>query len=110
MKQELGSPDAPGSDLGRLLREARPEPELPPGFQAAVWRRVERAEEAQVDSAVVSPGNWWRWLVPQPRLMLALASIVLLVGATLGMRQGTQDAHLAAKARYVAAVSPVQFH
>jgi hypothetical protein len=87
--------------LRALLRESRPAPDLPPGFQHAVWRRIERAETPTADwlDAVAA------WFL-RPRLALATAAAMLLLGLSLGIAQGANRANDLAKARYMDSVSP----
>jgi len=90
----------PGDEpLGRLLRSARPEAELPPGFQSGVWRRIERGE--------VAPAGILEWLAGwflTPRVAMAGLAAILLVaggaGAVRGMRMGERES----RERYVASV------
>ena len=95
--------------LSGLLRESRPEPSLPPGFQQVVWRRIERGEAAQ------DAPNWafierLTEALLRPRFALTSLSIVLTVGMVAGVWQGQDDARGIARARYVAAVAPGQVH
>jgi hypothetical protein len=92
--------------LGALLRASRTAPALPPRFQEDVWRRIEEA-----DAPVKSTGGiaWLDALVAlvlRPRLALATAAVLMVAGALLGVRDGSQMAHQAAQARYLAAVAP----
>jgi hypothetical protein len=91
--------------LGTLLRAARPMPELPPGFAAAVWRRLERAELPD-EPAVNGLDRVVAWLL-RPRLALAGAIALACLGASLGAHEGVVLSKQAAQARYVAAVSPL---
>jgi len=96
----------PGDEkLGRLLREARPVPDLPPGFQNAVWRRIEKDERPSV--GVLERLAQW---VLTPRLATAgLAAVVLLAagaGAMHGMKMGEREA----RDKYVASVDPAYLH
>lgn len=100
-------------DDGRLrtrLRESRPAPDLPPGFQNAVWRRLEQAEAA---TANVSLEEWLdravAWLL-RPRLALAGVAAMLLVGFSIGALQSGSLANDMAKQQYLAAVSPRTAH
>ena len=104
MKTDSQMPDA--AQLRVLLLESRPEPELPFGFQNAVWRRMERAEKR----APVLPAAGWldalaAWFL-RPRRALATAAVMLLVGLSLGSAQGVSHASDLAKARYLDSVSP----
>jgi hypothetical protein len=91
--------------LGRLLRESRTAPPLPPRFQDNVWRRIEGAKSPR---ALKSPA-WLEVLavwVLRPRLALAGVTALILAGAFLGARDGTQLARRDAQAHYLAAVAP----
>jgi hypothetical protein len=92
--------------LSALLRESRLAPDLPPGFQDAVWRRIERAEKP----APAWPDTDWldalaAWFL-RPRRALATAAVVLLLGLSLGIARGAGQANDLAKARYLDSVSP----
>jgi hypothetical protein len=95
-KQEPGD-----AKLSTLLRSARPAAELPPGFQNAVWRRIEKGAEPSV-GVLERLAQWFL----TPRLATAgLAAVVLLAagaGAVRGMRAGEREA----RDRYVASVDP----
>ena len=99
MKTNSQTPD--NVKLGALLRESRLVPELPPGFQNAVWRRIERAEAPAADwlDALAS------WFL-RPRRAFATAGAMLLLGLSLGIAQGASRANDVAKARYLDSVSP----
>jgi hypothetical protein len=87
--------------LRGLLRESRLAPELLPGFQDAVWRRIERAE--------TPAPNWLDALAAwclRPCLALATAAAMLLLGTSLGIVQGASHADALVKARYLDSVSP----
>jgi hypothetical protein len=93
--------------LRALVRESRPSPDLPPGFQNAVWRRIERAGAREESLSLAE------WLdravarVLQPRLALAGVTALLLVGVAIGALQGSRLANDLAKQQYLAAVSPL---
>lgn len=96
-------PDDPR--LRGLLREARPATELPPGFQDAVWRRIERREAAAV--------TWLERvmrLVLRPQWAAASLATVVLAGVLLGTRPAPPPEHASAQARYLASVNPFQPH
>src|ERR1035438_5687628 len=93
MKMNSQTPD--DAKLRALLRESRLAPELPPGFQDAVWRRLGGAE--------APAANWLdalaAWFL-RPRLAFATAAAMLLLGISLGIAQGASHADELAKARY----------
>lgn len=97
-------PDDP--QLRALLRESRLAPELPPGFQNAVWRRIERAE---IPMASPPAADWLNrltaWLLRPGRALVAATAMVLL-GISLGIAQGTSQANDLARQRYLNSVSP----
>jgi len=97
------SPD--DSRLRELLRAARSAPELPPGFQNAVWRRIEHAD-AKPTNPFAGLEALVAWLV-RPRHALVGATALVLLGITIGVLQGGSLAHDLARDRYVAAVSPL---
>jgi hypothetical protein len=104
MKTNSQMPD--DARLHALLRESRPEPELAPGFQNAVWRRIERAELC----APTQPAADWldvlaAWFL-RPRRALATAGAMLLLGLSVGIVQGAAHANDLAKARYLDSISP----
>src|ERR1039458_6390728 len=63
MKMNSQTPD--DAKLRALLRESRLAPELPPGFQDAVWRRLERAE-APAANWLDAPAAWFLPARPSP--------------------------------------------
>jgi len=99
MKANNQTPD--DVNLHTLLRESRLAPELPPGFQDAVWRRIERAETPAADwlDALAA------WFL-RPRRAFATAAAILLLGLSLGLAQGASRADERAKARYLDSVVP----
>jgi hypothetical protein len=92
--------------LRALLRESRLAPDLPPGFQNAVWRRIERAEKP---TPTLSAADWLDWVAIwflRPRRALATAAAMLLLGLSLGIAEGASHANELAKERYLDSVSP----
>ena len=89
--------------LGKLLRQNRPAPGLPPGFENAVWRRIE---------AAAAPTEEWNWVealtawLLRPRLAVVAAMVLVVAGASLGVAQGARSADELAKGRYLNSVSP----
>ena len=104
MKTE--NPEPNEARLRDLLRGARPAPPLPPRFQEAVWRRIEKAE---APSEATSPVAWLDRLVERllrPRFALAGITALLLVSGVAGVLSGTETAKQTAQARYLSAVAP----
>src|ERR1035441_1239600 len=99
MKNNSQLPD--DARLRAVLRESRLAPDLPPAFQAAVWRRIERAETPAADwlDAIAS------WVL-RPRRGWATAAAMLLLGLSLGIPRGASHANDLAKARYLDSISP----
>ena len=92
----------PGDEeLGRLLRSARPMGELPSGFENAVWRRIERGEQASM-GLVERLAGWFL----TPRLATAALAVVVLVAAGAGAVHGMRTGEREALDRYVASVDP----
>jgi hypothetical protein len=92
--------------LQAILREARPDPELPPRFHESVWRRIECEE---VGSEAVRSQHWldqWVTLIVSPRLAMAGAAVMLLLGGILGVMDGSAAARQAARDQYVASIAP----
>jgi hypothetical protein len=101
-----GSAEAGDAKLGALLRESRVSPALPPRFQEGVWRRI---EEAAAPVKVTGGITWLEALVTlvlRPRFALATATVLIVAGALLGVRDGNQMAKQDAQARYLAVVAP----
>lgn len=104
MKHQAQLPE--DARLRALLRESRPAPPLSTRFQESVWHRIERAQALGEDV------SWAVWLdhaaawFLRPRLALAGAAAMLLVGISIGVVQGGILAHDLAKQQYLAAVSP----
>lgn len=94
----------PSSDeraLGKLLRDGRPTPALPPRFEENVWRRIEQNEAP-------ARANWVEalaLLVLKPRFAIASVCGLVLIGALLGTWDGSAHARRAAQERYVASVA-----
>jgi hypothetical protein len=100
------SPTPDDAKLGALLRESRPAPDLPPGFENAVWRRIERAEAP----AVARPAADWldrlaEWFL-RPGRAFVTAAVMLVLGISLGIAEGATHGKDLAKARYLDSVSP----
>ncbi len=103
-----GFAEASDARLGALLREASRNagPALPPRFQEGVWRRI---EEAAAPVKVAGGITWLDALVTlvlRPRFAMATATVLIVAGALLGVREGNQMAKQDAQARYLAVVAP----
>ena len=92
--------------FGRDLRAARKVPALPPRFQEGVWRRIEEADAPVKSTAGIAWLDALATLMLRPRLALATATVLIIAGALLGVRDGNQMAHQDAQARYLAVVAP----
>ena len=98
MKPEF---DPANEKLSGLLKSARPNGELSPGFQNQVWQRIEKLEQ-RPESILDRLASW----LLVPRVAFAtLATVVLLAGA-LGAVHGASAGVNEARDRYVASVDP----
>jgi hypothetical protein len=77
--------------LGKLLKEWRAEAPLPPRFQEAVWRRIERAQAPAASSLWDVIADWIGAVLPRPALAASYVAILLAIGATAGWTQGRQE-------------------
>jgi hypothetical protein len=84
-----------------LLRAGRPAVELSPGFQDAVWRRIERGE--QTSAGIL---EWLAARLLTPRLATACLAAVVLLAGSLGAVRGMRTGEREARDRYVASVDP----
>ena len=90
--------------LRALVREGRSAPDLPPGFNPAVWKRIERTEAAQ-------PSHWLDalagWLF-RPRFAAASLVAIMLLGIASGVFTSGRAEPDGSQARYVTSVDPFQ--
>ena len=80
--------------LRKVLKEWRTDAALPPGFQEAVWRRIERAEPAPAPTAPsvwIVIAHWIGTALPRPALATAYLAVVLAIGVTAGWVQARQE-------------------
>ena len=65
---------------------------LPPRFEEAVWRRIERAQpdETRAISAWELVTHWIETVLPRPALATAYIAILLLIGVSAGWAQAEQ--------------------
>lgn len=101
MKHKANHPE--DASLRALVRESRSAPGLPPGFQTAVWRRIENAAASQTHWLDALAG----WLF-RPRLAIAGLAAVMLLGVASGAFTTMRAERLNAPARYAASVDPFQ--
>ncbi len=110
MNQPTPNPD--DQSLRQLLQAAHPSADLPHGFSAEVWRRVNLGRETR--SATTSP-SWVQslagWLVRPTHAMGAFACILSL-GLISGWLAGAANPHenASAQERYIASVTPFYLH
>ncbi len=104
MNQENINPD--DARLSTLLRASRAAPTLPPRFQEGVWRRIEEAAAPAKSNGGIAWLDALAALGLRPRLALATATVLMIAGALLGVRDGNQTAKQDAQARYLAMVAP----
>ncbi len=91
--------------LAHLLRENRPELDVPPGFRDRVWRQIARAEATETMPEPHGLVAFARWLL-YPRRAYAGIAAMLVLGGLFGTLSGLDAAHKVAQARYVASVAP----
>jgi hypothetical protein len=104
MKDTMMEPD--DARLHSLLGEARSAPPLPPRFQEAVWRRIERdGLSAAGPSVPVWLDRAVGWLL-RPRIAMAGLAALVLVSGLAGGLSTLNTARQSAQARYLAAVAP----
>ena len=79
---------------------------MPPRFQEGVWRRIEEAAAPVKSTGGITWLDALVALVLRPRFALAIATVLIVAGALLGVREGNQAARQDAQARYLAVVAP----
>jgi len=111
---KINEPDNRDESLRQVLKEWRVDASLPPRFQEAVWRRIERTERAQapaVPSVWGVVAHWVGTMLPRPVLAVSYVAVLLAVGVTAGWAQARQDTarfkHELGQ-RYVRALDPYQ--
>ena len=87
---------------------------LSPGFQEAVWQRIERAERALAPvapSAWAVISHWIGTMLPRPALAASYVAILLAIGVTAGWAQAHQETTRVKNElgeRYVRVLDPYQ--
>jgi hypothetical protein len=102
----MRTPNPDDEKLRGLLRQARPAPPLPPGFEDSVWRRIERSVVPAVKPEAVAWFDRLLELLLRPRLALSGIAVLLLLSSVAGVLSGTEAARRSAQDRYLAAVAP----
>ena len=87
--------------LTAMLKAARPDAELPPGFERAVWQRIEKPERGPAGIL-----DWLAGWVLMPRVATTGVAVVILLAAGAGVARGMRVGEREARDRYVAAVDP----
>lgn len=104
MKTEPSEAEEPR--LGLLLRQGRPEPPLPLGFEQSVWRRIQRAEAQGGLGGVIVWLDAFVERLLSPRLAVAGITALVVIGTVAGVISGLNSAKHIAQERYLAAVAP----
>jgi len=108
---EPGNHDEP---LRKVLKEWRTDAVLPPRFQEAVWRRIEKADRTPL---TVTPSAWAvivHWIgtvLPRPALAASYVAVLLAIGITAGWAQAHQQTTRVKNElgeRYVRVLDPYQ--
>lgn len=102
MKHESEHPR--DAKLRALVRESRLTADLPPGFQNAVWKRLERNELAPQSHWLDALAGW----LFRPRFAAASLAAVMLLGVASGTFTGARAERGNSQARYVVSVDPFQ--
>ena len=97
--------------LSRLLQTWKPEAQLPPRFQEAVWRRIEDAEPLHAPGLLHVITLWLEKTFRRPALAVSYVAIIMLVGAAAGFwhaEDRTAQARSEWRTRYVQSIDPYQ--
>lgn len=104
----MNTPVSSNDDLAlrRIVRDAHPDAQLPPGFSASVWRRIQIHADAGA--------NWgsrfdrlvdWCFL---PRHALAGMASMIILGVLAGWLTSQPDTFRSSQEHYLALVNPYQ--
>jgi hypothetical protein len=105
---QSGNPD---KALHKMLQEWRTEASLPPGFQEAVWRRIERVQARAAHSVWAAICHWIETVMPRPALAVSYVAMLLTIGVTAGWAQAHKASSLIKDElgqRYVRELDPYQ--
>ena len=97
--------------LSKLLRTWKPEAQLPPRFQEAVWNRIGRADAARSTISWQSIAIWIEKSLGRPTLAVSYVAVLLFAGLGAGYWHGEGKSAQAAsewRTRYVQTVDPYQ--
>src|SRR5438105_15439435 len=84
----------PDEAFDKLLKEWRTDASLPPHFQEAVWRRIERAEHSYktaIPSLWIAIAHWIGTILSRPALAASYVAALLAVGVTVGWAEARQE-------------------
>jgi hypothetical protein len=105
--------DEPQKDeaLSKLLRTWKPEAQLPPRFQEAVWNRIACGDTTRAPSVLRIVAIWIERRLSRPALAVSYVAVLLLSGVGAGYWHAEGKTAQAAsewRARYVQTVDPYQ--
>jgi hypothetical protein len=84
---------------------------LPPGFQKAVWRRIEQSQISAAPAPWTVIARWIASALPRPALAVSYVAILLTLGLTAGWAQARQETARVKNAmgeRYIRSLDPYQ--
>lgn len=103
-------PSREDPQLSKVLQSWRPTPDLDPGFQQQVWRRIEhRRRQAQGANPWQILSRGWLGILTRPRFALGYLMVLLVLGSGAGWVQGhasTQAFDRNLQGRYIASIDP----
>lgn len=104
-------PGRPDEALSKVLKEWRVNAPLPPHFEQAVWRRIERMDAPATPALGELIAHWIGTALARPILAASYLAVLLAIGVTTGWAQGRQHAvrsHDELAHRYVRSLDPYQ--
>ncbi len=97
--------------LSKLLKTWKPEGQLPPRFQQAVWRRIEGAHTTRAPHLFQLVSLWIERIFTRPAFAAAYLTALLFAGLGAGYWHASNRAaqsNSEMRARYIQAVDPYQ--
>lgn len=97
--------------LSKLLHEWRPTASLPPRFQEAVWRRIEKADTSAKSTFWHVLTHWVENAFRRPALAVSYVALLLFVGLSTGYwqaRDASSRTLAQMRSAYVQSVDPYQ--